>query len=307
MIFLMCLVGVVLVGVSGRLVATAIVVPRVRLKAHLNAIQEYGFDNGPSEGEDSSRVRFNEAIGQAAVRLGTFVMTRVPSLPSLKPGDLTAAGLYDITPEAVHGYRAMAAISLPTLILLLLLASGGVSPLKFVLVLATAAAGWQLPAFFVKKRGSARLDDIDRRLPELIDLLIATIEAGMGFAASLGLVARRFRGALGAELRLTMQQQSLGISTREALNDMLERCDTQALRSFVRTVTRGETLGVSIGPILRELSGDMRRRRRQTAREKMAKAPVKMIFPLMFLIMPALMIVLLYPAVYTVTHNLGGL
>ena len=78
------------------------------------------------------------------------------------------------------------------------------------------------------------------------------------------------------------------------------------MRAFVRTAARGETLGVSIGPVLRELSADQRRRRRQSAREQMQKAPVKMIFPLMFLIMPALMIVLMYPAAYSVSHNLPG-
>jgi tight adherence protein C len=78
---------------------------------------------------------------------------------------------------------------------------------------------------------------------------------------------------------------------------MVERCDTPSVRAFVRTAARGESLGVSIGPVLRELSADQRRRHRMAAREKMQKAPVKMIFPLMFLIMPALMIVLFYPAV----------
>ena len=93
-----------------------------------------------------------------------------------------------------------------------------------------------------------------------------------------------------------MKQQSLGMSIHQALEDMAERCHTPSVRPFVRTAGRGESLGVSIGPVLRELSSDQRRRRRQAAREKMQKAPVKMIFPLMFLIMPALMIVLMYPA-----------
>ncbi len=170
----------------------------------------------------------------------------------------------------------------------------------------SALAGWQLPAFVIRKRGSARLDDIERQLPELIDLLIATVEAGMGFSASLGLVSEKMTGALGDELRLTMKQQSLGISIQKALDDMVERADCASVRAFVRTASRGETLGVSVGPVLRELSADERRRRRQAAREKMQKAPIKMIFPLMFLIFPALMIVLMYPAGYSVIHNLSG-
>jgi tight adherence protein C len=103
-----------------------------------------------------------------------------------------------------------------------------------------------------------------------------------------------------------MKQQTLGMSTQQALEDMSERCDTPSVRAFVRTAGRGETLGVSIGPVLRELSADQRRRRRQAIRERIQKAPVKMIFPLMFLIMPALMIVLMYPAAYSLAHNLPG-
>jgi tight adherence protein C len=307
MIFLISLLGIVLVGVSGRLVAQAIVVPRLQLKEHLRAIQDYGFESASSQEEIGSRAQLNQAIGLMAQRVGSFMMRTFTSLTPLKRGDLTAAGFYDVTPEAVHGYRTLAAILLPMTFLLLVLMSGGLSLLTFLMVVGAAAVGWLLPAFVIKKRGSARLDEIDRQLPELIDLLIATVEAGMGFAASLSLVADRFRGALGAELRLTMRQQSLGISTRQALEDMVERCDTQSVRSFVRTVTRGESLGLSIGPILRELSGDMRRRRRMAARERMQKAPVKMIFPLMFLIMPALMIVLLFPAIYSVSHNFSGI
>jgi tight adherence protein C len=305
-VLLLCFVGVVLFAVSGRLVARAIVIPRLELKLHLREIQDYGFATAQEE-EVDSRQKLKHSLGRLAQRIGKFMMRNFSSLTPLKPGDLTAAGIYDVTPEAVHGYRALAAITVPSVVALLVLTSGGVSAIKLLLVLVMVAAGWQLPAFIIRKRGSARLDEIDRQLPELIDLLIATVEAGMGFAASLSLVANRFRGALGAELRLTMQQQSLGISTSEALEDMIERCDTQSIRTFVRTVTRGESLGLSIGPILRELSGDMRSRRRMAAKERMMKAPVKMIFPLMFLIMPALMIVLLYPAVYSVATNSVGL
>jgi tight adherence protein C len=129
----------------------------------------------------------------------------------------------------------------------------------------------------------------------------------MGFTASLGLIADRFQGPLGEELRLTMRQQSLGMSITGALEEMVERCDTTSIRAFVRTATRGESLGMSIGPVLRELSADQRRRQRMAAREKMQKAPVKLIFPLMFLIMPALMIVLFYPAAYGIKNALGGI
>jgi tight adherence protein C len=307
MIFLLFILGVVLVGVSGRLVAQAIVLPKLQLKNHLREIQDYGFRQRSPVEEVSSRVKRKEAIRRFAERAGRFTMAHAPALTPLKRGNLTAAGFYDVTTETVHGYRALAMIGVPSLVLFFLLASGGgLSLVTLVLLVAAAIAGWQLPAVLIKSRGAARLADMDRQLPELIDLLIATVEAGLGFGASIGMIAHRFTGGLGDELRLTLKQQSLGISNEQALSDMAERCDTPSIRAFVRTVNRGQSLGVSIGPILRELAVDMRRRRRQTAHEKMQKAPVKMMFPLMFLIMPPLMMVIGYPAAYSVFSTFSG-
>lgn len=306
MTLLLFIVGIGLVAVTARLLARAIVVPRLALKAHLREIQDYGFEQPITLTTTSGRERLRTAVRHLAERLGHTLMNAVPSISALSRGDLAAAGYYELTPEALHGYRAMAAIGLPLVLLLLLTAGGHASGLGLVLVLMSAAGGWILPSATIRRKGSSRLEDIDRRLPELIDVLIATVEAGMAFSAALGMVAERFTGAIGEELKLTMKQQTLGMSMQQALNEMAERCDTPSIRAFIRTAGRGETLGVSIGPVLRELSSDQRRRHRMAAREKMQKAPVKMIFPLMFLIFPALMIVLLYPAAYSVSQNLGG-
>jgi tight adherence protein C len=304
--FLLLAIGVVLVAVSAGLVVKAIAVPRLALKTHLREIADYGFDSDPTEEDGTGRAQLGQALGRLAERVGGWAMKRIPSLSALTPSELSAAGFYDLAPETMHGYRVLGATGLP-LLFFLMLASGGLSGIKILLVIATAALGWQLPSIVIHRRGRDRLDEIDRQLPDVIDLLIATVEAGMGFGAALDLVAGRYRGALGDEMRLTMKQQRLGISMQQGLEDMGERCDTPSMRAFIRTAARGEAMGVSIGPILRELSIDMRRRRRQTAREKMQKAPIKMLFPLMFLIMPALMIVILFPAAYSVAHNLGGI
>jgi tight adherence protein C len=303
MIVLVFAIGVGLVAVSGRLVARAVVVPRLALKQHLREIREYGFDSPIEARPASARERIKQAFKAAAVRTGRFVMDKLPSVSALSRGELGAAGFYDTPPELVHGYRTFAAFGLPTVLLCLLMLSGGLSLLKILLIVISAVGGWILPSFFVRKRGAGRLQEVDRRLPELIDLLIATVEAGMGFTAAMALVADRFQGPIGAELKLTMKRQSLGLTMEQALGEMVERCDTAAVRAFVRMATRGESLGVSIGPVLRELSSDQRRRHRMAARERMQKAPIKMIFPLMFLVFPALMIVLLFPAAYTVLHS----
>jgi Flp pilus assembly protein TadB len=307
MIFFLFAVGVGLVGVSGRFFARAVVAPRLALKAHLREIRDYGFSPVYVEQDMSFGERFKRFLRRLAERIGRGLMSRFPTIPALSRSDLSAAGFYDIGPEAVHGYRVMAAFGIPTTLLLLMMASGKVSGLDLLTLLLSAVGGWQLPAFVIHKRGTSRLDDIERQLPEVIDLLIATIEAGMSFSAALAVVSERMRGAFGDELRLTIKQQSLGISITQALEDMVERCNAPSLRAFVRTASRGETMGVSIGPVLRDLSADERRRRRQAAREKMQRAPIKMLFPMMFLIMPALMIVLMYPAAYALMKTFSGL
>jgi tight adherence protein C len=101
-------------------------------------------------------------------------------------------------------------------------------------------------------------------------------------------------------------EQSMGLSTERAMANLLQRCDTPSVRAFVRAVTQGESLGVSIGAMLRNLASETRKRRRQVAREKIMKVPVKILFPLVFLILPALFIVLLYPAIITTLHALSG-
>jgi Flp pilus assembly protein TadB len=299
-------IGIALVGLTARLVAGAVSVPRLHLKAHLRDLEDYGFTTTLPELDRRLSERLRTGLRNRATALGLWLMRRVPSMPILAKSDLNAAGFYDISQELVHGYRAMLAVGLPGVIALLLIAGGKLSGLQLVMLLLLALGGWQMPSFIIRKRGSARIDEVDRQLPELIDLLIATIEAGMGFGAALQLIADRMQGALGDELRLTMRQQSLGMSMTEAMASMAERCQSPSVGAFVRTAGRGESLGVSIGPVLREVSADQRRRRRMAAREKMQKAPIKMIFPVMFLIFPALFIVLMYPAVYAVMKNLSG-
>jgi len=118
--------------------------------------------------------------------------------------------------------------------------------------------------------------------------------------------ARLFK-PLGSELRLTLGEQAMGLTMNDALKNMLERTNRSvSMRAFVQSIVQGETMGVSIGKTLRDLAVDMRKRRRQQAEERAQKAPIKLLFPLTFLILPAMMIVILGPAVRAVAHGLGG-
>jgi tight adherence protein C len=294
MTLLLLFLGAGLAGASAWLATHAAALPRLRLKRSLLELAEYGFVSGTQVNTDDEEAGIGSGFARFAERVGGFTRARVTVLPALDSKELSAAGYYDITVDVVHGYRVLAALSLGFIFFVLTVTGSPV--LAVLLAIFAAALGWQLPSVAVKRRGRRRLGEIDAELPDLIDLLIATVESGMAFGAALGLVADRLEGPLGDEVRMTGRQQNLGISSGQALEEMLQRCDTPSMAAFVRTVVRGESMGLSIAPILRELTHDMRRRRRQAAQERMHKAPVKILFPLMFLIMPALFIVLFYPA-----------
>jgi tight adherence protein C len=127
----------------------------------------------------------------------------------------------------------------------------------------------------------------------------------MGFSGSMQVAAERFSGPLGDELRLTLQEQAMGLPTDKAMANLLARADTDGMRSFVRSIRQGETLGVSIGQIMRNLAHEMRARRRSLAEQRAQKAPIKILFPLVALIFPAIFVVLLAPAILSLVIK-GG-
>ncbi len=155
--------------------------------------------------------------------------------------------------------------------------------------------GWYLPYVRVQRRARLRVEQIDREVPELVDLLVTTVEGGVGFAAGFQLASRSIEGPLGQELRLALREQSLGLTPEEALRNLSLRVDSPATRAFTQALVQGESLGVSIGAILRDLAIDMRKRRRQSAEERAQKTPTKILFPLIALILPAMFIVALGP------------
>jgi tight adherence protein C len=300
---LLFIAGIVLVGVATALVLRAATAPDVRIASQVRQIETYGF---------KQELGLAELGGSAlsaglAERLGGWAATRITWLKPLERRELMAAGMYDVGVATFHGYRLLATVGLPAIVVAFTLAgSGSLSLLSVALVVAIGLMTWLLPLTIVRSRGRRRLNQIDRDLPELIDVLTATIEAGLGFGGSLQLVADRFGGPLGVELRLTLQEQTMGLSTDAALTNMLERCETPSVRGFVKTMLQGDSLGVSVGAMLRNAAGESRRRRRALAREHAQKAPVKLLFPLVFLIFPALLIVLMYPMVHNIAHALGG-
>ncbi|MEX2080795.1 MAG: type II secretion system F family protein, partial [Dehalococcoidia bacterium] len=142
-----------------------------------------------------------------------------------------------------------------------------------------------------------RQKDIWRVLPDAFDLVTASVEAGLGIDAAFQHVVEKVKGPFAEELARTMREVQMGRSRREALQDLSTRTGVEELRSFINSIIQAETMGVSIGTVIRVQTGVLRVKRRQKAQEAAFKAPIKMVFPLVFFIFPTIMVVIGGPAV----------
>jgi tight adherence protein C len=169
-----------------------------------------------------------------------------------------------------------------------------------------AAAGFFLPDVLLRNAGSKRQARIQALLPDALDLLTVCVEAGLGFDAALGQVARNTGGPLAAEFARALQEMQIGASRGQALRAMVARTTVPELRAFVSALVQAGELGIAVTMVLREQASQMRLRRRQRAEEKAQKVPVKILFPLIFCLFPALFVVILGPGLLMIAHSVLG-
>jgi tight adherence protein C len=281
-----------LVGLTAASLAAAVSSTRTRADVRLREIELYGYGASAAPSATAETALDVRAIAE---RLGAIIGRRFgTSNDSKMKREILAAGLYKLTPRALVGYQVIATgIGAAYGIAFDFIPKVG-GPIFDSLFL--AAVGWLIPITLVRRKGRLRLDRIERALPNVIDLIVVSVEAGQGFAQAMNTAAERTQGALGEELRLTLQEQRFGLPMDRALENLNSRADTPNMRTFVRGIVQGERLGVSIGTIMRNISHEMRARRRASAEERAQKTTVKILFPLVFLILPSLFIVLLAPA-----------
>jgi len=194
------------------------------------------------------------------------------------------------------GIRIFVAIVLGVLIFLVVMISRGFT-MAIISAVGAALLGFFLPILWLRSKTRRRQTEIIKSLPDALDLLTITVEAGMGFDGALQKVAEKWDNELAKGFSKVVQEMRLGIPRREALRNMDRTMGVPDVTTFVAAIIQAETLGVSIAKILRIQSEQMRVRRRQRAEEQANKAPIKMLFPMVFLIFPALFIILLGPAV----------
>ncbi len=167
-----------------------------------------------------------------------------------------------------------------------------------------ALVGYMAPEFWLGRRIKARQKAILMMIPDTLDLLTISVRAGLGFDAALGKVVEKLNGPLSDEFRRALAEVRVGKTRREALRDMIPRTEVQPLTNFIGAIIQAEQLGVSISKVLQVQSEQLRIERRQRAEEMAAKAPIKMLFPLVGCIFPSLFIVILGPAIILIVKNL---
>ncbi|GAB3196836.1 type II secretion system F family protein [Nocardioides hungaricus] len=192
---------------------------------------------------------------------------------------------------------ALAGIGLAAL---LALAFGASLPVLVVLVVAGGVGGYHAPGLCLYQRAYDRSEQVRRALPDALDVLTLSVEAGLGFDAAVQQVAHRTEGPLADELARMLREMQLGRSRAEALRGLAERSNVTELRSFVGAMVQADGLGIPIAQVLRVQSHEIRVKRRQHAEERAQKVPVKITVPLVFCILPCLFVVVLGPAALTI-------
>jgi len=167
--------------------------------------------------------------------------------------------------------------------------------------------GWFGPTMWIYQVGYDRTEQIRRELPDALDLLTISVEAGLAFDAALAQVARNSDGPLGKELFRVLQEMQIGTGRIDALRALAERTDVEELRIFVGAMVQADTFGIPIANVLRVQSKEMRIKRSQRAEEKAQQVPVKILFPLIFCILPTLFIVVMGPAGIKIFQQFRGL
>lgn len=176
----------------------------------------------------------------------------------------------------------------------------------FILPLVTASLGVYAPWFWLSRQVTQRQKQIRQDLPDIMDFLVICLEAGLSFDLALMRVVEKFKGEAGEEFGRALREIQFGKNRKEALRDMADRVGIEELSFLVNAVLQAEQLGVGMAQVLHIQSDLLRDKRQQYIEEQAMKAPVKMLFPLVFFIFPSIFVVVLGPAILNILITLGG-
>jgi tight adherence protein C len=301
MLFLIVAVG--LLALSVFLVSEVVTLPERQRRALVRRAAHYGAERtAPATRERQSL--HERMLVPVSGRIAGLMLRLNPreSLDQVQQR-LLAAGMRDVSPSGFLAAKAILA-GVGLVLGLVLFAVAGAQT-GVLLTLAFVAGGWIVPGWIVGSKATRRREEIGRELPDALDLLAVSVEAGLGFDGAIAKLTEHMEGSLVDELSLALGEMRVGESRSEALRKFAGRVDTPEVSAFVRSIIQADQLGISLGKILRVQATDSRLKRQAAAEEKAMKAPIKMLFPTVAFIFPAMFIVILGPAFINLKQLFG--
>lgn len=295
-VFFIVMISVILLSASVYYLIKALSASGDTIKSRLNRIKE----DGQTEEEAIYSKPFTEralkpvfeSIGKGLLKMAPTEWIHSMELKIIMAGKPKGRSVKDwLTLQAIF------TLVFPGLILILFTQMH--APLKntVLITLSMAAVGLLYPNLVLNSKIRARQKEILKTLPDVMDLLTVSVEAGLNFDAALARVVDKMPGTLSDEFEIVLQEIKVGRSKKEALYDMADRLNVQDLRSFIGAVVQADQLGVSLGRVLRIQAEQIRLNRKQNIQEKAMKAPIKILLPMVIFIFPVIFIVLLGPVV----------
>ncbi len=291
---LLLIAGVCLLALSAYLVSEVVTLPERQRRALVRRAAHYGAVRVAPAGRERTTLH-ERMLVPVSGRLARMMLRLNPreSLDAVQQ-KLLAAGMHDVSPSGFLAAKAILAGAGLGFGLLIMAVAGAQTGL--LVTLAGVAGGWIAPGWIVGGRARRRREQVGRELPDVLDLLAVSVEAGLGFDGAIAKLTEHMEGSLVDEMSLALGEMRVGESRSEALKKMAARVDTPEVSSFVRAIIQADQLGISLGKILRVQATDSRLKRQAAAEEKAMKAPIKMLFPTVAFVFPAMFIVILGPA-----------
>ncbi len=301
------LLAVAAFGLAAYFVLDALTVKQKQTAVSLNRARTYGGVSGLRE-RDLARNVSRRLLAPGVQKL-TRIGARLPGAasPDVLRKRIAAAGLEaKITPQTFLALKS--GLTLGTLFLGLMLAFTGILPAIAGLGIGFAGGAicFIAPDYYLGLKTRRRREDINIELPDVLDLLTVSVEAGLGFDSAVAKIAEKMRGPLIEEMKVFLREMQLGESRAGALKSLSDRLDLPSMVSFTRSIIQADQLGISLARVLRVQAHDLRNKRQMAAEEKAMKAPIKMLFPTVLFIFPAMFIVILGPAMMTLMKQFSS-
>ncbi len=299
---MLLIVAALCLTLSALAVANVATLPARNRRARIRSAATYG---NLKKTDVVDRGRFSERVVGPMVGWLSRAMLRLNPKQSLESIDalLMSAGMRNWTAQAFLASKAASGVG--GIVLGVLLGSAKSAAAAFVFALILGAAGYIAPAIIVQAKARSRGNQLSGDLPDALDLLAVSVEAGLGFDAAVAKLTQYMHGPLSDEFELALNGMRIGESRSDALKKLAVRAGTPEIAAFVRAIIQADQLGTSLGRILRVQATDTRLKRQAWAEERAMKAPIKMLFPTVMFIFPAMFIVVLGPAMLSLGKLFG--